>query len=55
MAQSSSGKYVIKVSDFEAMAKYVAETNSIEVPHRTVIAQERGIWGMSFSLIVLEQ
>lgn len=43
MPQSSSGKYIIKVKDFEAMAKYVADTNGIEVPHRTAIALERGI------------
>ncbi|KAF5618841.1 hypothetical protein F25303_12949 [Fusarium sp. NRRL 25303] len=30
--------------DFEAMAKHVAETNAIEVPHKTAIALERGIW-----------
>ncbi|KAF5561920.1 hypothetical protein FNAPI_3467 [Fusarium napiforme] len=29
---------------FEAMAKHVAETNAVEVPHKTAIALERGIW-----------
>ncbi|KAF4483427.1 hypothetical protein FAGAP_11816 [Fusarium agapanthi] len=33
-----------KVRDFEAMAKHVADTNAIEVPHRTAVALERGIW-----------
>ncbi|KAF5561061.1 hypothetical protein FPHYL_6356 [Fusarium phyllophilum] len=37
-------KYVIRVRDFEAMAKHVADTNAIEVPHRTAVALERGIW-----------
>ncbi|KAF9765317.1 hypothetical protein IL306_002404 [Fusarium sp. DS 682] len=37
-------KYVIRVRDFEAMAKHVAETNSVEVPHQTSIALDRGIW-----------
>ncbi|CAG7563912.1 unnamed protein product [Fusarium equiseti] len=44
LAQSSEGKYIIKVKDFENMAKFVADTNSIEVPYRTAIALERGIW-----------
>jgi hypothetical protein len=42
----STKKYVIRVRDFEAMAKHVAETNAVEVPHKTAIALERGIWGM---------
>ncbi|KAF5573338.1 hypothetical protein FPCIR_13999 [Fusarium pseudocircinatum] len=37
-------KYVIRVRDFEAMAKHVADMNAIEVPHRTAVALERGIW-----------
>jgi len=28
------------------MAKHVAETNAVEVPHRTAVALERGIWGV---------
>ncbi|KAF5987029.1 hypothetical protein FCOIX_1206 [Fusarium coicis] len=40
----STKKYVIRVRDFEAMAKHVAETNAVEVPHKTDIALERGIW-----------
>ncbi|KAG5759355.1 hypothetical protein H9Q72_012525 [Fusarium xylarioides] len=40
----STKKYVIRVRDFEAMAKHVAETNAVEVPHKTAIALERGIW-----------
>ncbi|KAF4954859.1 hypothetical protein FGADI_4961 [Fusarium gaditjirri] len=40
----STKKYIIKVRDFEAMAKHVAETNAVEVPHRTAVALERGIW-----------
>ncbi|KAF4454470.1 hypothetical protein F53441_2974, partial [Fusarium austroafricanum] len=39
--ESSTGKYIIRVRDFEAMAKHVAETNAVEVPHRTAIALER--------------
>ncbi|EWZ41145.1 uncharacterized protein FOBCDRAFT_291182 [Fusarium oxysporum Fo47] len=31
----STKKYVIRVRDFEAMAKHVAETNAVAVPHRT--------------------
>ncbi|EXK85870.1 hypothetical protein FOQG_10287 [Fusarium oxysporum f. sp. raphani 54005] len=42
----STKKYVIRVRDFEAMAKHVAETNAVEVPHRTAVALERGIWGV---------
>ncbi|KAJ0149744.1 Glycerol-3-phosphate dehydrogenase [Fusarium oxysporum f. sp. albedinis] len=41
----STKKYVIRVRDFEAMAKHVAETNAVAVPHRTAVALERGIWG----------
>ncbi|KAF4415796.1 hypothetical protein FACUT_13109 [Fusarium acutatum] len=37
-------EYVIRVRDFEAMAKHVVDTNAIEVPHRTAVALERGIW-----------
>ncbi|RKK52924.1 hypothetical protein BFJ66_g5343 [Fusarium oxysporum f. sp. cepae] len=40
----STKKYVIRVRDFEAMAKHVAETNAVAVPHRTAVALERGIW-----------
>ncbi|KAF5677611.1 hypothetical protein FHETE_1662 [Fusarium heterosporum] len=43
-SQNSEGKYVIKVRDFEAMAKHVADTNAVEVPHQTAVALERGIW-----------
>ncbi|KAL5596176.1 hypothetical protein FOVSG1_009865 [Fusarium oxysporum f. sp. vasinfectum] len=39
----STKKYVIRVRDFEAMAKHVAETNAVAVPHRTAVALERGI------------
>lgn len=28
------------------MAKHVADTNAVEVPHMTAIALERSIWGM---------
>ncbi|KAH7248683.1 uncharacterized protein BKA55DRAFT_594575 [Fusarium redolens] len=42
----STKKYVIRVRDFEAIAKHVAETNAVEVPHQTAVALERGIWGM---------
>ncbi|KAM0083075.1 hypothetical protein ACKRZS_005020 [Fusarium odoratissimum] len=42
----STQKYVIRVRDFEAMAKHVAETNAVAVPHRTAVALERGIWGV---------
>ncbi|KAI3574900.1 hypothetical protein IWW34DRAFT_809519 [Fusarium oxysporum f. sp. albedinis] len=42
----STKKYVIRVRDFEAMAKHVAETNAVAVPHRTAVALERGIWGV---------
>ncbi|KAJ9424137.1 hypothetical protein QL093DRAFT_2115041 [Fusarium oxysporum] len=42
----STKKYVIRVRDFEAMAKHVAETNAVAVPHRTAVALERGIWGL---------
>ncbi|EXL81535.1 hypothetical protein FOPG_05235 [Fusarium oxysporum f. sp. conglutinans race 2 54008] len=42
----STKKYVIRVRDFEAMAKHVAETNAVKVPHRTAVALERGIWGV---------
>ncbi|KAF5558779.1 hypothetical protein FMEXI_257 [Fusarium mexicanum] len=37
-------KYIIRVKDFEAMAKHVADTNAVEVPHKTAVALERGIW-----------
>ena len=37
LAQSKEGKYIIKVRDFEDMAKFVADTNAIEVPPRTAI------------------
>ncbi|EMT60783.1 hypothetical protein FOC4_g10012063 [Fusarium odoratissimum] len=40
----STKKYVIRVRDFEAMAKHVAETNAVAVPHRTAVALERGFW-----------
>ncbi|KAL5608346.1 hypothetical protein FOBRF1_008843 [Fusarium oxysporum] len=40
----STKKYVIRVRDFEATAKHVAETNAVAVPHRTAVALERGIW-----------
>ncbi|KAI1070053.1 hypothetical protein LB507_007997 [Fusarium sp. FIESC RH6] len=43
LAQSSEGKYIIKVRDFEDMAKFVADTNSIEVPYSTALALERVI------------
>lgn len=39
-------KYIIRVRDFEAMAKHVADTNAVEVPHKTAVSLERGIWGM---------
>ncbi|KAH7206031.1 hypothetical protein DER44DRAFT_824964 [Fusarium oxysporum] len=42
----STKKYVIRVRDFEAMAKHVAETNAVAVPHQTAVALERGIWGV---------
>ncbi|KAK2135692.1 hypothetical protein NOF04DRAFT_1340805 [Fusarium oxysporum II5] len=42
----STKKYVIRVRDFEAMAKHVAETNAVAVPHRTAVALERGFWGV---------
>ncbi|KAL9569152.1 hypothetical protein ACKAV7_006738 [Fusarium commune] len=41
---ADGAKYAIRVRDFEAMAKHVAETNAVEVPHKTAIALERGIW-----------
>ncbi|RGP77548.1 hypothetical protein FLONG3_4333 [Fusarium longipes] len=44
MAQTSSGKYVIEVREFEAMAKYVAEIDAIKIPRRITIALERAIW-----------
>ncbi|KAF5624909.1 hypothetical protein F52700_9284 [Fusarium sp. NRRL 52700] len=34
-------KYIIRVRDFEAMAKHVADTNAVEVAHKTAIALER--------------
>ncbi|KAI1042720.1 hypothetical protein LB505_001120 [Fusarium chuoi] len=42
-------KYIIRVRDFEAMAKHVADTNAVEVPHKTAVALERGIWDHSDS------
>ncbi|KAJ4138323.1 hypothetical protein NW768_002146 [Fusarium equiseti] len=42
--RSCEGKYIIKVRDFEDMAKFVVDTNAIEVPHRTAVALERVIW-----------
>jgi hypothetical protein len=47
--KNSQGKYVIKVGDFEAMSKYVAETNTVEVPHQTAIGLEGGILGLCYN------
>ncbi|KAF4962542.1 hypothetical protein FSARC_9320 [Fusarium sarcochroum] len=37
-------KHVIRIRDFEPMAKHVAESNAVEVPHRLAVALERVIW-----------
>ncbi|KAF5612061.1 uncharacterized protein FSUBG_1793 [Fusarium subglutinans] len=43
-AADAAKKKKKKVKDFEAMAKHVADTNAVEVPHKTAVALERGIW-----------
>ncbi|KAM0560087.1 hypothetical protein ACHAPJ_004047 [Fusarium lateritium] len=37
-------KHVIRIRDFEPMAKHVADSNAVEVPHQLAVALERVIW-----------
>lgn len=43
-------RYVLRIKDFEPMAKFIAKLESISIPEDFAIALERVIWGLYICL-----